>query len=237
MDEGNAEREGPTPPGNGSARPSPVVPATRASHSGFANPVAVRLVEPNDLGELCAVLARAFEDDPVARYIFPSARRRPPGLRSFFRLQVGHDLLGHGGIFTTPDLAGAAVWSPPNRPTLSGLRGTLALLPVAPYVLGTVVRTVNFLARMESFRPTEPHWHLATLGTEPARQGQGVGSALLAPVLSICDREGIPAYLESSKARNVPFYRRHGFEVTQEIPTEGGPTLWTMWRRPRAEGG
>ncbi len=61
--------------------------------------------------------------------------------------------------------------------------------------------------------PHEPHWYLATLGTAVEQQGKGVGGALLRPVLEHCDAEGLPCYLESSKERNVPFYRRHGFEV------------------------
>ena len=52
-------------------------------------------------------------------------------------------------------------------------------------------------------------------------------------VLERCDEEGIPAYLESSNARNVPFYRRHGFGVTTELQIPGGgPMLWLMWREP-----
>ena len=36
---------------------------------------------------------------------------------------------------------------------------------------------------------------------------------MLAPGLALCDTEGLPAYLESSKEPNVAFYGRFGFRV------------------------
>jgi hypothetical protein len=52
--------------------------------------------------------------------------------------------------------------------------------------------------------------------------------------LDRCDAEHAPAYLESSKPENVPYYTRFGFEVTGEIPLpDGGPTLIPMWRHAR----
>ena len=55
----------------------------------------------------------------------------------------------------------------------------------------------------------------------------------MAPVLKRADRDGIPAYLESTKERNVGFYERRGFRVTGTItPAPDGPTMWCMWREP-----
>ncbi len=74
-----------------------------------------------------------------------------------------------------------------------------------------------------SHHPKERHWYLQMLGTEPDAQSKGLGSAILAPVLERCDREGERVYLESSKERNIPFYARHGFAVTEEIQVPAWP--------------
>lgn len=195
---------------------------------------AVRPAAPADVPALCAVLARAFEDDPVAVHLIPSERRRRRGLEAFFRRQLSRDLLPRGSVFTTEERSGAALWAPPGMPVPHALPVLASVVPMAPYVVGRqVVRSVRSLARIASLRPREPHWYLAVLGTDPPRQGRGIGSALLQPVLARCDAEGARAYLESSKQSNVPFYRRHGFEVTEEVHLPRGPTVWTMWRDPR----
>jgi hypothetical protein len=41
-----------------------------------------------------------------------------------------------------------------------------------------------------------------------------LGSALLKTMLTRCDAERMPAYLETSYPENVPFYERRGFRVT-----------------------
>ncbi|HUC36793.1 MAG TPA: GNAT family N-acetyltransferase [Acidimicrobiales bacterium] len=195
----------------------------------------VRRALAADVPELVEMLARAFDDDPVPNFLFRGDRRRRRGLRRFFSIQMRHMYLGDGEMWTTADKAGAALWAPPSKPR-PGLGDLLRLLPVLPDLLGLgrdAGTAAHLLQSVERARPHQEHWYLATLGTDPQRQGQGVGSALLREVLEKVDSEGLPAYLESSKERNVPFYARHGFEVTGEIHTpRGGPTLWLMWREP-----
>jgi predicted GNAT family N-acyltransferase len=99
-----------------------------------------------------------------------------------------------------------------------------------------VPRGLRGLHLLESRHPREPHFYLQFAGVAPGRQGLGIGSALLRPVLDRCDAEAMPAYLEATSPRNRAFYERHGFEVTDELVYPKGPPTWPMWRRPRRGG-
>jgi GNAT superfamily N-acetyltransferase len=72
-----------------------------------------------------------------------------------------------------------------------------------------------------------------TARPEPRRQGGGLGAALLASVLGLCDETATPAYLEASSERNRLLYERNGFELTETFPMPlGGPPIREMWRDP-----
>jgi ribosomal protein S18 acetylase RimI-like enzyme len=195
----------------------------------------VRPATSDDGPALTKLLVRAFDDDPVATFMFAGRRRRALGLHSFFTSQMRHQYMPHGHVYTTGDLSGVAMWGPPDRRRRPVVE-LLELLPTAPFLLSPhTVAALRLMFRVEGLHPTEPHWYLFTLGTAPERQGQGVGSALLRSMLNHIDEAGDPAYLESSKERNVPLYARFGFEVVEELPPESGsPTIWRMWREPRA---
>lgn len=78
------------------------------------------------------------------------------------------------------------------------------------------------------------HAYLLMIGVTPERQGEGLGTALMAPVLERCDREGVPAYLEASSARSRALYERLGFVfMGTAVQLPDGPQMWPMWREPR----
>jgi ribosomal protein S18 acetylase RimI-like enzyme len=192
----------------------------------------VRKATAADVPALGRVLARAFLDDPVAQWSCPSDRRRPRMNERFFSVRL-RQLLDQEQIYMTPDTSGAALWALPDRWRTSP-RELLGLAPLIPTWGRRLPRVIRGLLRVEDAHPeTPPHFHLAVLGTEPSRQGEGIGSALLGPVLELCDRDHVPAYLESSKESNIAFYARHGFRVTGEINLPNGPPVWPMWRTPR----
>lgn len=210
-----------------------------AARQRYGTGVDVRRAVPADVDHLVGMLARAFDDDPVSVYLFgrPGARQR--GLRTFFRIQLRRLMAGAGEVWTTQTRSGAALWVPAGPPAAAGWRDVLRLAPVAMGLVagGRPGPAIRLLADIERARPLVPHWYLATIGTDPPAQGHGVGSSLLSTVLRRVDAQGMPAYLESSKERNVPFYARHGFEVTRTLTSaDDEVTLWLMWRPPRPTG-
>lgn len=199
--------------------------------------MSVRPVIADDVAPLGGMLARAFDADPIFRAILPDDAHRARALPALFAEWIRRLHLQHAASWTTDDHAGAALWSPPGKWHI----GVLDQARMGPRMIGAlrsrVLVGLRVLLAVESPHPKEPpHYYLRVIGCDPSRQGQGVGAALLRPVLERCDAERLPAYLESSNEKNLSFYRRHGFECVGDVTTHLGPKAWLMWRKPRDAG-
>ena len=95
-------------------------------------------------------------------------------------------------------------------------------------------RALDLQNRLEAHHPGAPHWYLAFVGCDPARQVQGLGGAAIKARLARCDADAMPAALETATEGNLAIYRALGFEVTGTFDVPGGPRFWMMWREPRA---
>jgi ribosomal protein S18 acetylase RimI-like enzyme len=196
----------------------------------------MRKLTAEEVPRIARALARAFEDDPVMSWIFRSDAERPARLERAFALFLRKIWLPHEECYAADRLFGAALWLPPGKWHLS-VPAQVRLLPSMIGVTGgNFPRLFSVLNMIEKKHPkTPPHYYLAVLGVEPEFQGRGFGGALMQPVLNRCDRDGTPAYLESSKERNVALYERHGFRVVEELRLpKDGPPIWRMWREPAA---
>ena len=185
----------------------------------------------DDVPALSTALAAAFDDDPVIGWVFPDARRRPRFARRLFALRLRH-VLDQRETYTL-DNRGGALWAVPGQWKVSAGQQLDMLVRLAGGLGLRAARILGGLHDVERRHPREPHYYLAVLGVEPGSQGRGLGTALMVPVLRACDADGVPAYLESSKERNVDYYSRHGFRVTEELRLPEGPPVWLMWREPR----
>jgi ribosomal protein S18 acetylase RimI-like enzyme len=197
-------------------------------------PTGVRRASMQDAPVLARTLARAFADDPVSAWFYPRAEDRERRLRKAYeRLFLRRIALPHDATFSVDGHAAVAMWLPPGKAHL-GVVDQLSLLPAMVATEGRdLPRTLRGMAAFDAVHPHEPHWYLWLMGVGPERQGEGLGSRLLAEGLDRCDAERMPAYLEASTERNRALYLRHGFEDRGELRLpDDGPRLWPMWREP-----
>lgn len=185
------------------------------------------------------VLARAFHEDPLMQYALPDPRTRAKAMPGPFRSLVRF-ALREGLAYTTPGGEGAALWvAPGNYPPRTGpaLRAGFPLwgLHLGREGLRRIEHVLGAWEPLHARNVPSLHWYLWVLGVDPAHQGQGIGSSLMRPVLQRADMQGVPCYLETCQPRNLALYRRHGFEVVDEVRLGGGaPVSWTMRREPAA---
>lgn len=176
-----------------------------------------------------AAIVLAFVNDPAARWSWPQPEaylRNMPLLARAFASQS----FSLGTAFGIEQCAGVALWLPPQ---VSADEAALAALLERTAPADIQADAAAVFEQMASFHPREPHWYLPLIGVDPARQGQRLGDQLMAHALLRCDAERVPAYLESSNPRNIPFYHRHGFEVLGRIQVGSSPSIVPMLRRPQ----
>ena len=171
----------------------------------------------------------AFSADPAARWLYPNSQQYLEYFPSFVKAFAGA-AFEHDGAHCLEDYSGAALWLPPG------------IHPDEKAIVALLERTVPerhqaevfaVLEQMDSHHPPEPHWYLPMIGVDPAKQGNGYGSALLKHALERCDGDSKLAYLESSNPKNIPLYERHGFELLGRIQAGSSPPLFPMLRTPR----
>jgi ribosomal protein S18 acetylase RimI-like enzyme len=192
--------------------------------------LSVRSVDESHAGAAFATIVLAFDADPAARWSWPLAadflRNMPLAARAF-----GEKAFAAGTAYEIGGFAGVALWLPPGT---SSDGEALASLMKRTTPAANQQDAAKVFEQMDGFHPREPHWYLPLIGVDPSRQGQRLGDQLMVHALARCDADGLPAYLESSNPRNIPFYRRQGFEAIGRIQVRSSPTLVPMLRTPRA---
>ncbi|MEO0559931.1 MAG: GNAT family N-acetyltransferase [Bacteroidota bacterium] len=199
--------------------------------------IEIRPLRQDDTTAAVELAARAFHDDPLFVHLHPDASTRQ---REFavehaaylkrIYLPVG---LAEGAVMDR-QLVGMALWLPPNAQNGLSWREWLCI----PTLLRTVGWTrTRFMIReygaFDAAWPAGKQFHyLGLIAVDAQAQGRGVGSALLQAGLDRADRDSVGVYLETGTEINLAFYRKHGFDVQQEIQLPTGPRHWAMWRPP-----
>ena len=172
-------------------------------------------------------------------YAIPDPADRTRLLPDVYARMIRFGVLTGEVYVTAGAVEGVALWLPPNAKwtreniEASGMHETPSIIGNDAYQRYREVVGREWQARERDM--TDPCWYLFLLGVEPSRQRQGLGDALMRPILERADTDQIACYLETENERNVAFYCRHGFDVivNGEEADASGVRFWTFSRMPQ----
>ncbi|MBQ1037816.1 MULTISPECIES: GNAT family N-acetyltransferase [Micromonospora] len=191
--------------------------------------IVIEQLGPDETSLVAGRIAEAFTVLEVTRWLVPDPSKREAVLAGDFEILVGH-AMRHGLVHATEDRAAVAVWFPSV--------GEPAPPPVdydARLAAACGEWTDRFQHLDELFAAHHPHpehHHLAFLATQPGRQGQGLGTALMRHHHAWLDANAMPAYLEASSPRSRDLYAKNGYLAGEPFRVPDGTPFWPMWREP-----
>ncbi|WP_111656568.1 GNAT family N-acetyltransferase [Isoalcanivorax indicus] len=194
----------------------------------------VRRARAADFPALGCALARAFHDDPFWRWMARPGPHYERRLEQAFLAQLHHLERSGGVIHTLQQDQGGALWSPPGTwgsNVVARLRHVPDLVRLCG--LSGLPARLHGIRQVQALHPPTPHFYLQIIGVDPRAQQRGYARHLLDSVLTQCDSDGFPAYLETCNPHNVPLYQHFGFQVKHEFALpDQGPRVWCLWRDP-----
>ncbi|KAF2438212.1 hypothetical protein P171DRAFT_399102 [Karstenula rhodostoma CBS 690.94] len=195
-----------------------------------------KITDPSDIPRFAALVAAAFSQDALNRYLFLGRESNPehPKIETLeFRTKYWETIVRprfeSGAILVeSHDWAAIGLWFPPGvekKPT-----------PASTLSEGVTEYLTFFKALREEKLGARPHWHLNIISRDPKRTDKGAVSAIFEPFLAEAKANNIPVWLESTNAHAKGVYEFFGFKVVGSTRIGKGIVGSDGWAKEGGEG-
>jgi hypothetical protein len=195
-------------------------------------------IKKEDITHVAKVLAVAFREDPIFKYIFQTEEKYDKSAVWIFSTWIRWAIL-FGKAWMTEDRKAVVLMRSLRSPEMSLLSMIRAGMLLTPLKLGfTSFRRFYFQVvtvldkKHKEIMGTQPHWYGWMIGVIPEQRG--AGRDLMSYCFKIADEYHLPIFLETATQRNVALYNHRHFQVRDKIEfTPGDFNLYFMVRDPQ----
>lgn len=165
---------------------------------------------------VAGILAKSFEKNQSVNYILKQDKARRKRVK--YLMEYSYRICSKfGKIILSEDKTACALLLYPEqkRVTFQSIVWDIQLV-FRCIGIKKILRTLRRESLIKRLQPKEPMTHVWFIGVDPQEQNKGKGSLLLKSILEKSKKEKRMVCLETSTLKNLPWYKKMGFEIYHE---------------------
>ena len=163
------------------------------------------------------ILTDSFQTNQSVNYIVKQDSKRIQRVRALmdYSFEVCHDF---GDVFLSDNKKACALVLYPDKKktTLKSILLDVKLI-LSCVGIGNIKKALGRESKIKKLQPKELMYYIWFIGVDPAHQNSGIGTELLNQIITDSIQKKRPIYLETSTLKNIPWYKKFGFDVYNEL--------------------
>lgn len=163
------------------------------------------------------ILSKSFDDNKSVNYIVKQDGKRLKRINALmdYSFEVCN---AFGEVFLSEDKKACALVLFPDqkRTTLKSILLDAKLI-LSCVGIDNISKAMSRESKINKLKPKDDMYYLWFIGVDPEYQHTGTGTKLLNEVIEDSTRKERPIYLETSTLTNLPWYKRFGFNIYNEL--------------------
>lgn len=174
-------------------------------------------VEYSDKKLVVDILTKSFDTNQSVNYIVKQDKKRVQRVRSLMDYSFDACNL-FGDVFLSDDKKACALITYPDKKktTLKSILLDIKLI-LSSVGLKNIKKTLVRESLIKKIQPNVLKYYLWFIGVDPEYQNEGIGSVLLNEIIEDSEQKKRLIYLETSTLKNLPWYKKFGFQVYHEL--------------------
>lgn len=171
----------------------------------------------NDKSLVVDILTKSFDTNQSVNYIIKQDAKRVQRVSALMDYSFEICYL-FGDVFLSDDKKACALVTYPDKKKTS-LKSILldVKLIFSAVGLNNIKKTLAREGLINKIQPKELKYYLWFIGVDPEFQNEGIGSVLLSEIIEDSEHKRRPIYLETSTLKNLPWYKKFGFDIYHEL--------------------
>ena len=170
-----------------------------------------------DKKQVLEILTNSFDTNKSVNYIVKQDSKRVNRIREL--MDYSFEICYHfGKVYLSDDKKACALVLFPDqkKTTLKSIWMDIRLILKSVGVFN-IRKALERESKIKAVQDKNLMYYLWFIGVDPASHGQGLGNKLMEELIAESEAIGRPIYLETSTLKNLPWYKKFGFEVYYEL--------------------